>query len=163
MNAAMHALSLYLDTSVIGGYFDAEFMADTRALWRLREAGRFRFVSSVIVDQEIARAPEPVRALMRTTFASEDMLPMSREALELAGHYLAQKVVPADYADDARHVAVCSVARLDYLVSWNFKHLANVRREAGFNAVNLLQGYPPVRIVAPTFLIHGHDQEKETV
>jgi len=32
MNPAMHALSLYLDTSVIGGYFDAEFLADTRAL-----------------------------------------------------------------------------------------------------------------------------------
>jgi hypothetical protein len=32
MSPAMHALSLYLDTSVIGGYFDAQFMADTRAL-----------------------------------------------------------------------------------------------------------------------------------
>jgi hypothetical protein len=35
----MHARSLCLDTSVIGGYFDPEFMADTRALWRLREQG----------------------------------------------------------------------------------------------------------------------------
>ncbi len=40
MNPPMRALSLYLDTSVIGGYYDAKFMADTRALWRLREAGR---------------------------------------------------------------------------------------------------------------------------
>jgi predicted nucleic acid-binding protein len=160
MNPVMHALSLYLDTSVIGGYYDAEFMADTRVLWRLKEAGRFRFVCSVIVDQEIARAPEPVRALMRASFAPADVLPMTAEALELAGHYLAQKVVPVDYTDDARHVAVCAVARIDYLVSWNFKHLANVRRESGFNAVNLLQGYPPVRIVAPTFLIHGHEEKK---
>lgn len=38
-----HALSLYLDTSVLGGYFDAKFQADTRALWRLRDVGRFRF------------------------------------------------------------------------------------------------------------------------
>ena len=52
-----------------------------------------------------------------------------------------------------------TVARLDYLVSWNFKHLANVRRESGFNAVNVLQGYPPVRIVAPTFLIHGQEEK----
>lgn len=162
MRTAMHALSLYLDTSVLGGYYDAEFMADTRALWRLKQAGRFRFVSSVVVDQEIARAPEPVRALMHVTFAAADLLPMTTEALELAGHYLAQRVVPAGYADDARHVAVCSVARLDYLVSWNFKHLANVRRESGFSAVNMLQGYPSVRIVAPTFLIHGHE-EKESL
>jgi predicted nucleic acid-binding protein len=157
----MHALSLYLDTSVIGGYFDPEFMADTRALWRLRDEGRFRFISSVVLDQETLRAPEQVRELMRTTFAGEALLALSEEADTLAAAYLAQKVVPADYEDDAYHVAVCTVARIEYLVSWNFKHLANVRREAGFNAVNLLQGYPPVRIVAPTALIHGHDQEKD--
>ncbi|MBI2813235.1 MAG: PIN domain protein [Opitutae bacterium] len=148
-----------MDTSVIGGYFDAEFLADTRALWRLKEAGRFRFILSVLVDQEIARAPELVRTLLRDTFDPADILPMTTEALELAGYYLAHRVVPATYTDDARHVAVCTVARLDYLVSWNFKHLANVRRESGFNAVNLLQGYPPVRIVAPTFLIHGHEEK----
>ena len=155
----MHAPALYLDTSVIGGYFDVEFMADTRALWRLMEAGRFRFVSSVVVEREIAGAPEQVRALMRATFADAALLPLSREADELGSAYLAKKVVPLDYEDDAYHVAVCTVARIDYLVSWNFKHLANVRRESGFNAVNILQGYRPVRIVAPTFLINGHEEK----
>ena len=134
-------------------------MEDTRALWRLREAGRFRFVSSDVVSDEVADAPEHVRELMRTTFASEDVLGHTTEAEMLAKAYLEQKVVPSEYDDDARHAAICTIARLDYLVSWNFKHLANVRREAGFNAVNLLQGYPPVRIVAPTFLIHGHEEE----
>ena len=156
----MHALALYLDTSVIGGYYDAEFMADTRALWRLRDAGRFRFVWSELVIDEIAGAPERVRELMRTSFSAEDVLDVSVEMEELAAAYMAQKVVPAGFADDAQHVAVCSVARLDYLVSWNFKHLANVRRESGFNAVNVLQGYPSVRIVAPTFLIHGHEEKE---
>jgi len=160
MKTAMHALSLYLDTSVIGGYYDTEFMADTRALWKLREAGCFRFITSQLVFQEIAGAPERVRELMRATFAPDDVLERTAEVEELAQAYLAQKVVPLDYDDDARHVAVCAVTRIEYLVSWNFKHLANVRRESGFNAVNLLQGYPSLRIVAPTFLIHGHDQEK---
>ncbi len=159
MNSGMHALSLYLDTSVIGGYYDAEFMADTRALWQLKEAGRFRFISSQLVIDEVADAPERVRALLQTSFAVEDVLDINGEMEDLAAAYMAQKVVPAGYADDAQHVAVCSVARLDYLVSWNFKHLANVRRESGFNAVNVLQGYPPVRIVAPTFLIHGHEEK----
>jgi predicted nucleic acid-binding protein len=160
MTSPVHALSLYLDTSVIGGYFDPEFMADTRALWRLKEEGRFRFVSSQIVFQEIAGAPQQVRELMRATFDPADVLVRSQEAEELMAHYMAQKVVPVDYADDARHVAICTVARIEHLVSWNFKHLANVRREAGFNAVNLLQGYPAVRIVAPTFLIHGHEEKE---
>ncbi len=156
----MHARSLYLDTSVIGGYFDPEFMDDTRALWRLREEGRFHFVSSQMVIDEIAGAPERVRELMRTSFVTEDVLDVSVEMDDLAAAHMAQKVVPASFGDDAQHVAICSVARLDYLVSWNFKHLANVRRESGFNAVNVLQGYPPVRIVAPTFLIHGHEEKK---
>ena len=161
MTILMHALSLYLDTSVIGGYYDAEFLDDTRALWRLREAERFQFVSSQLVFQEIAGAPVRVRELMRATFEPADVLERSAETEELAQMYLGQHVVPFAYDDDARHVAICTVARIEYLVSWNFKHLANVRREAGFNAVNLLQGYPPIRIVAPTFLIHGHDQEKD--
>ena len=156
MNPAMHTLSLYLDTSVIGGYYDAEFMADTGALWRLKEAARFRFISSQLVIDEIAGAPERVRELMRTSFSPEDVLDVSVEMEDLAAAYVREKVVPAGFADDALHVAVCSVARVDYLVTWNFKHLANARRESGFNAVNLLQGYPPVRIVAPTFLIYGH-------
>ena len=53
----------------------------------------------------------------------------------------------------------CPVHRVSHLVSWNFKHLVNIEREKGFNAVNLLQGYPAVRIVAPTFLIHGHEEK----
>ena len=156
----MHALSLYLDTSVIGGYFDVEFMADTRALWRLREAGRFRFVSSEAVVDEIFCAPLEVRKLMRESIEPEEVLLVSEEMEDLAAAYMAHGVVPARFAGDAQHVAVCVVARLDFLVSWNFKHLTNARREAGFNAVNILQGYPPVRIVAPTFLIHGHENQE---
>ena len=160
MTARMHPLSLYLDTSVIGGFFDPEFMADTRALWRLRDQGHFRFVASVVTEQEILSAPPRVRDLMRATFMSGALLPMSAETERLAAGYIARKVVPLDYEDDALHVAACTVARIPYLVSWNFKHLANVHRENGFNAVNILQGYRPVRIVAPTFLIHGHEEKE---
>lgn len=55
----------------------------------------------------------------------------------------------------------CTLSGIEFLVSWNFKHLTNLRREAGFNAVNSLQGFPSLRIVAPTFLIHGYEKEKE--
>ena len=46
-------------------------------------------------------------------------------------------------------------------MSWNFHHLANLRREAGFNAVNLLQGYPQVRILSRLELIHENEEEEE--
>ena len=59
------------------------------------------------------------------------------------------------------YMAICSTHRIPYLVSWNFRHLVNVRREAGFNAVNLLQGYPSLSIVNPKELIYA-DSDNES-
>jgi hypothetical protein len=151
---------LYLDTSVIGGYHDEEFSDATRELWRQREGGRFRFLSSVLVRDEIEGAPDNVRGLFTHTFTDPAaLLAFDPEMEELAEAYLAQGVVSRKYAEDAGHVAICTVCKLDYLVSWNFKHLVNVEREKGFNAVNLLQGYPSIRIVNPQELIYGHDDQ----
>ena len=158
----MKTPTLYLDTSAIGGYFDVEWMADTRELWQQRVAGSWRFLASGLVAQEIAGAPDNVRQLFADTFnPASDLLPFTTEAETLAQAYLIAGVVSPKFADDARHVALCTVHHVDHLVSWNFRHLVNVRREAGFNAVNLLQGYPPVSIVNPKELIYGHDLEQD--
>jgi predicted nucleic acid-binding protein len=149
--------TLYLDTSIIGGYFDDEWRDPTHALWRQMQQGRFRFLTSDLAAQEIESAPENVRDLFDATFSAETLLELTAEMEELATAYVRQGVVSPNYADDARHVAICTVARVDYLVSWNFQHLVNVQREAGFNAVNLLQGYPSIRIVSPLELIHGSE------
>jgi hypothetical protein len=150
-----HIPTLYLDASVIGGYFDEEWQcAPTRKLWRLMEAGHYRFVTSLVTVEELAAAPEPVRGLLESTFAAEAILPLEHEAEELAAAYMQQGILPPRYTDDARHVTACVLARVDFLVSWNFKHLVNVRRCDAFNGVNLLQGYPPVRIVTPRELLY---------
>ena len=147
--------SLYIDTSVMGGYFDPEFTAATTKLWRAMEKGKYRFYASSITVSEVMKAPQEVRTLMANTFADPgSILTLSSEAAILAAHYMAAKVVPVSYAEDADHVAVAVVHKIDLVVSWNFKHLVNIHREKGFNAVNLLQGYPPVRIVTPLQLIY---------
>jgi predicted nucleic acid-binding protein len=127
----MKVATLYLDTSIIGGYFDDEWRDATRELFYQTQAGRFRFVSSDLVAREIEDAPEQVRNLFDDTFTPELLLDVTVEIEDLAVAYLSQRVVPPHYADDARHVAICTVARIDYLVSWNFQHLVNVQREAG--------------------------------
>jgi predicted nucleic acid-binding protein len=53
---------LSVDTSVIGGYFDSEFMFDTRKLWRKMETGKYEFYVSTISFIELAGAPTQVRA-----------------------------------------------------------------------------------------------------
>jgi predicted nucleic acid-binding protein len=156
----MKLSELYLDTSVIGGYFDAEWMDDTRELWAQARDGKFRLLTSIVVERELEKAPENVRELFLDTFQSaSEMLMATEEAEELAGKYLRAAVVSPKYADDALHVAICTTHGIPYLVSWNFRHLVNVRREAGFNAVNLLQGYRSIRIVNPKELIYGEPDE----
>ncbi|HBJ86740.1 MAG TPA: PIN domain protein [Verrucomicrobiales bacterium] len=153
----MKAPTLYLDTSTIGGYYDAEWMEDTRELWHQAQAGKWCMLTSIITEREIENAPEQVRQLFEETFCdAAALLAETEESEDLAQEYLRADVVSAKFADDARHVAICTVNRVNHLVSWNFKHLVNVRREAGFNAVNLLQGYQPVSIVNPKELIYAN-------
>ncbi len=113
-------------------------------------------MTSVITERELLAAPLAVRDLFEETFPSADvLLAETDEADDLAHEYLKAGVVTERYADDAMHVAICTVHRINFLVSWNFRHLVNVQREAGFNAVNLLQGYPMLSIVNPKEIIYG--------
>jgi hypothetical protein len=155
----MKTPTLYLDTSAIGGYFDDEWQEATQELWRQMEVGRWCFATSVVTVEELEHAPERVRELFRRSFSAEGLLAMTKEIQDLAAMYVAQGVVSQKFQDDARHVAACTVYGIGLLVSWNFKHLVNVRREAGFNGVNLLKGYPAIRIVNPLELIYEPEDQ----
>jgi predicted nucleic acid-binding protein len=157
----MHIPTLYLDTSVIGGYYDTEWMADTRELWRQARAGQWRLVTSIVAEAELQNAPAAVREIFAETFDAESILDTSIEIEELANAYMAAAVVPPKYADDALHVAMATVHGVRLIVSWNFKHLVNVRREDGFNAVNILHGWPPIRIVSPKEIIYAGEEQPD--
>jgi hypothetical protein len=116
-------------------------------------------VTSLVAAEELTDAPDRVRELFNTSFEPEAVLDITAEMDVLAAEYVGHGVVTPKYEDDARHVAACTVSRIDFLVSWNFRHLVNVQREAGFNGVNLLKGYPPVRIVNPLEIIYGNQDQ----
>lgn len=150
---------LYIDTSVIGGYHDALWMDDTRLLWQQAGAGQWQLVTSIIAEAEVNNAPPNVRQVFTDTFNATNILDTSAEIEELAQAYLQAAVVPPKFADDALHIAMATVHGIRLVVSWNFKHLVNVRREDGFNAVNVLRGWPLVRIVSPKEIIYA-DQDQ---
>jgi predicted nucleic acid-binding protein len=145
---------IYLDTSVIGGYFDPQFIRYTREFWKQIEADLIRPVTSILVEEEIAGAPPQVRDLFHQAFTDpEAIFDFTAEMEVLAELYLKHKIVSRQYSQDAGHVAICSVERIEYLASWNYKHLANVYRNKAFNGVNLLHGYPEVTILNPSELL----------
>jgi len=80
------------------------------------------------------------------------------ESESLSEAFLRENVVPVGKPEDARHVAIALVYGLDVLVSWNFRHIVNIRREERFNAVALLEGYHHyLRIVSPKELIYDDE------
>lgn len=103
-------------------------------------------------------AVEAVKKARRSIEGRKSGVCMARVASSYAGKG-ADCHETADSRSKLDDVVNCVGSGLDFLVSWNFKHLVNVQREAGFNAVNLLQGYPPVRIINPLQLIYGNNTE----
>jgi predicted nucleic acid-binding protein len=127
----------------------------------MAEAGECRFVASVVTQQEAILAPAKVVRLFARTFPGDAvLLELSPRADELAQAYLAAGVVSARYIDDARHVAIATTHGIGVLVTWNFRHLADYRREAGFNRVNVENGYPPIRIISPLEIVYEGQDER---
>jgi tryptophan 2,3-dioxygenase len=75
-----------------------------------------------------------------------EFLEANDEAVELATQYLSEKVVgPTSFAD-CLHIALATIDHADYLISWNFKHIVNVQRIRGYNAINIKNGYKELEI-----------------
>lgn len=141
---------LYLDTSVIGGCFDAEFAEDSRRVVEAVLSGRARLLFSEIVEAELLNAPEPVRRLFaELPESARERIAFTPEVEALAREYVARGVVPEAWLEDCRHVAAATVARADAIVSWNFRHIVKLDKIKGYNEVNLLNGYGVLTIVSP--------------
>lgn len=80
---------IYLDTSVFGGYFDAEFEVWTKILSDKIIAGEYKILYSRLIDIELASAPEKVREFVDTLPKSQiEFVDISEEAIKLAEQYL---------------------------------------------------------------------------
>ena len=91
------------------------------------------------------------RALIQESLV--EVLALDSEAEELAAQYIRDGAVGKNERADALHIALATAARVDVLVSWNFKHIVNLRRIHAFNAVNLKHGYPVLEIRNPREVI----------
>jgi predicted nucleic acid-binding protein len=76
------------------------------------------------------------------------------EIMELANKYIENRVIPKKSETDAYHIAVCVLNNINYLVSWNYKHLANVNKEQQIRMINIQQKYlNELRIITPLELL----------
>jgi predicted nucleic acid-binding protein len=156
----MKRLKLFLDTSVIS-HLEApdrtEWMADTRKLWDLVQIGEYDAFISPVVMIELGECPEPKYSVLLKWLSKIKYteLQTNDEVLELAEQYLKAGILPPRSARDRQHIAYACVYNCDMVISWNFKHIVNVKTIAGIKGVNALAGYKEMPIYTPTILISG--------
>ena len=145
---------VYIDTSIVGGYFDEEFKEATMMLFERLEKDEIIFVVSDLLDLELIGAPLHVKEhLLKYSANKFQRVELTEEAILLADQYIIEKVVGKTSVEDCRHIALATLNKVDVLASWNFKHIVNLDRIKGYNSVNLRLGYSMIEIRSPKDLV----------
>lgn len=155
----MKKLRVYLDTSVFGGCFDEEFAAESKQLFTEIMSGCFEVVVSRTTLDELNRAPERVQKIL-ADIPEEfvELFDAGDEADKLATAYLEAGILGKSSMGDAEHIAAASLAEVDFVVSWNFKHIVHYDKIRAYQAVNMLKGYKPILIYSPKEVVE-YDSE----
>jgi hypothetical protein len=150
---------IYIDTSVVGGYYDEEFKEATIQLFERLDKHEVIFVVSDLLDLELINAPQLVREhLLKYSADKFQRVELTKEAVILADTYIDKKVVGSTSLEDCRHIALATIHKVDVLASWNFKHIVNLERIKGYNSVNVRLGYSMLEIRSPKDLVnYGKD------
>ncbi|WKK75810.2 PIN domain-containing protein [Marivirga salinae] len=142
--------SVYLDTSVIGGYFDEEFSENTIPFFERIIQDKIKVYVSDLLISELSGAPNFVRELLDEIPLDQKIhIELNQDAIDLGDRYIFEGVVGKTSRADCQHIALATLANVDVLVSWNFKHIVNLERIRGYNGINIILGHKPIEIRTP--------------
>jgi predicted nucleic acid-binding protein len=151
---------IYIETTVVS-YFTARPSRDiivaghqetTRDLWPNLTAKYETYISAIVYED--AGKGDPDQAQMRlSAIEAFPMIDIDDDARFLAEKIIAGRGIPADYPEDALHVAVAAVNGMDVVVTWNFAHLNNPFTRRAIRRIVELEGYVCPEICSPQELI----------
>lgn len=155
----MRKIKIYLDTSVIS-FLYADDVPELKKITEeffvhVKEGKRFDVYISDVVINEINKTNERYKKeRLLSVIESYDITKCSNdrdvEISTLAELYLNKGAIPKSKIEDALHIAYAVIFEMDILLSWNFRHLANIKREREVQIVNMENGYNyPLRILTP--------------
>ena len=145
-------IRVYLVTSVISALFDErnpERKSLTEAFFV--EIGNFETFISEITVAEIERTPDmELRSKMKDAVSRFSVLSLTDDVEWVAREYIP---VPESYSEDAYHIAIAVINEVDYLLSWNFKHIVRRKTRDIVWMVNTLNNFRQIEIMAPAELL----------
>lgn len=146
----MNKLKIYFDTSVINFLFadDSPEKRDITVEYfndYVKQNVYEHYISQIVIDeiQRTTNIKQKDQLLQVIDRFNLPFLPLEPEMQinELALAYIKKNVIPEKKLDDALHVAIATIHNIDILLSWNYKHLANINKERQILIVNLELGY----------------------
>ncbi len=150
------AQSVYIETSVIS-YYTARPSRDivsaarqtiTQEWWDERRREFDLYVSALVIEE--AKIGDPEAAIKRMNLISGlNILDITVNAEELANHLVDLKLVPKSSMDDAFHIALATVNGIDFLLTWNFRHINNVEIKNRIKTAIEAVGYECPTICSP--------------
>ena len=150
------APKIYLETTIIS-YLAARPSKDlitaahqqvTHDWWQNRR-GDFDLFSSQLVIHE-STAGDPAVAKMRLQLLSGiSLLQVNVDCVSLARSLVERGPIPEKAAVDALHIAIATVHGMDYLLTWNCKHIANAEMQTAVSRICRSAGYEPPVICTP--------------
>lgn len=147
---------VYIETTIPSAYFDTRTAPEmirrreaTRRWWA-EAAERYELVTSVTVREELVVGPEKKALVWLRLIDHLPMLEFNSKVFASYSAYMRHKLMPAN---DAMHLAYATVHRCDFLLTWNFKHLANPNKIGHIQRVNERLGLFAPRIVSPPSLL----------
>ncbi|OHB66763.1 MAG: DNA-binding protein [Planctomycetes bacterium RBG_13_60_9] len=139
---------IYIETSVVS-YLTSRLSTDmivaahqrvTNKWWEER-ASHFEMVISELVYREAAAGDAAAANLRLEAIANLKALTVTEEAVGLADLLTARGPIPREHAADALHIAMAAVNGIDYLLTWNCKHLANAAHRSRIESLVEGAGY----------------------
>jgi len=151
-------LKIYLDTSVISARFDdrnpGRKVLTENFFHHVTESNQFEIYISDLTMDEITKTKNlELKKQMQLCASFFTVLRSdTQEVITLVNQLLQHQAVPQQSREDAFHIAIAVVAGIDYLLSWNFKHIVRLKTKDIVRMVTTVQGYKPINIIAPTEL-----------
>jgi len=124
----------------------------TREWWQ-QERGKYELVTSVAVLDELRQGDHPGQENKIRLLDSARLLPVVVETDSLVEAYLEHRLMPRNNLADARHLAVATYHRCDFLLTWNCRHLANGNKLRHLRKINKGLGLPSPDLVTPLELM----------
>lgn len=159
----MRKLKIYLETTIFNFFYadDApDKRDDTIILFNEISSGKYDAYTSMSVIKELNRASEEKRKLMLDLIINYDIKVLEDvpEAEILGDIYVKEGIIPIKYSTDGIHIALATVADMDIILSWNFKHIVKRKTVIMANLVNNKEGYGTIDIYSPSEVIENDEE-----